>query len=81
MDITIKLFATLSKGRFDEKTMNFSENASILNVIEAIGITSDEAAIIFVNGRHAQIEQRLADGDTVSIFPPIGGGEQSLEFN
>lgn len=78
MDIIVKLFATLSMGRFDEKTMHLPENASVLNLIETVGITSDEAAIVFVNGRHAQMEQRLSEGDTVSIFPPIGGGEHNM---
>jgi len=33
-----------------------------------------EAAIIFVNGKHAGPDHVMLDGDTLSIFPPIGGG-------
>jgi len=30
--------------------------------------------IIFVNSRHADLSSDLSDGDTVSIFPLVGGG-------
>ncbi len=74
MKITVKLFATLRTGRFDEKVIQFSNNITISDTLKEIGITSQEAAIIFVNGRHAEFDQVLYDGDIVSIFPPIGGG-------
>jgi sulfur carrier protein ThiS len=38
------------------------------------GIPEQEAAIIIVNGRRRRPETVLLDGDTVSLFPLIGGG-------
>ena len=74
MIITIKLFATLRDGRFDEAEMLFTEGASVRDALETLALGSDEAAIIFVNGRHADPETILSPGDILSIFPPIGGG-------
>ena len=43
-------------------------------IIRDIGIPEKEVKLIFVNGRHASLEDQLADGDTLALFPPIGGG-------
>lgn len=74
MKITVKLFATLRDGRFDEAELLIAKGASVRVALETLSLGSDEAAIIFVNGRHADTETLLSDGDTLSIFPPIGGG-------
>jgi len=39
-----------------------------------VGIPELDAAIIIVNGRRGLPETVLSDGDTVSLFPLIGGG-------
>ena len=46
----------------------------IQDILNGLAIPVSEAAIIFVNGRHANPEDDLHHADTVSIFPPIGGG-------
>jgi molybdopterin converting factor small subunit len=30
--------------------------------------------LIFINGRNADFNTPLSEGDTVSFFPPVGGG-------
>jgi len=74
MKITINLFATLRNNRFDSAQKDFPSGMTISNVLETLAIPENEAAIIFVNGRHAEPYSELHDGDTLSIFPPIGGG-------
>ena len=39
-----------------------------------LNITEEEPAIIFINGRHSDLDQELKSGDTVSLFPLVGGG-------
>ena len=43
-------------------------------VIDLLQIKRDEVAILLVNGMDGKFDQQLKDGDTVSIFPPVGGG-------
>lgn len=74
MRITVKLFATLRKGRFEIEDREFSERASVGSVMRALKIPRPQAAIVFVNGIHADFGRRLADGDILAIFPPSGGG-------
>ena len=74
MQITIKLFAMLKNGRFDSAQRECPDNTTIQDILNGLAIPVSEAAIIFVNGRHANPEDDLHHADTVSIFPPIGGG-------
>ena len=74
MPITIKLFASLRRGRFDVKEWGYVPGLTCTRIIHDIGIPEKEVRLIFVNGRHASLEDQLADGDTLALFPPIGGG-------
>ena len=74
MKAKIKLFATLRNGRFDISEMNFTEGTTILNVVEQLGIDKKDAAILFINGVHAELDSIINEDDDVAIFPPVGGG-------
>ncbi len=74
MKITVKLFATLRNGRFDENLFDTDPSADIDSILKMVGISREEVAIIFINGRHGDFDSKTAEGDTVSLFPPIGGG-------
>lgn len=43
-------------------------------LIQHLKIPRTDPKIVLVNGIHAEMEKVLADGDRVSIFPPIAGG-------
>ena len=74
MKIIVKLFATLREGRFEENIMDFPEDVKIGQVIRQIALTEKDVNLIFVNGRNADFNTPLSEGDTVSFFPPVGGG-------
>ncbi len=38
------------------------------------GIDRGRALMVLVNGRYAAPGRALADGDVVSVFPPVAGG-------
>ena len=74
MKITVKLFATLRKGRFDKEIRQYPAGIIIKQVIDELNITKDQVAIIFVNNQHANLTQELFEKDVLAFFPPIGGG-------
>jgi sulfur-carrier protein len=74
MRITVKLFATLRIGRFDVEVHEYPAGTTIGRVIESLNIPEREAALLFVDGRHAEPDRELSDGETIAIFPPVGGG-------
>ena len=74
MHVTVKLFATLRKDRFDEKDLELPDGVTAGEIIDMIAIPPTEVTLIFINGRHSMPEAKLVEGDTLALFPPIGGG-------
>jgi molybdopterin converting factor small subunit len=38
-----------------------------------INVAEDQVKLVFINGKKAEASARLADGDQVGLFPPVGG--------
>lgn len=79
MKVTVRLFTTLkrylppgSDGR--SARMDIDEGSTVMDLVESAGIPRDLPHIVMVNSRKASLAQALEDGDTVSLFPAIGGG-------
>ena len=74
MRIRIKLFATLRQGRFEERLVEMAQGATVAEAIASLDIPDREVKVVFVNNRHAARDRELGEGDTLALFPPIGGG-------
>lgn len=74
MKVEIRLFASLRKYGLPQEEMELVEGTTVGNLLEKMGIPPSEVAITLVNGRHAQKELPLNDGETLALFPPIAGG-------
>lgn len=79
MVIELALFAKLStrypvpgSGR-EPRQLEVENGVTLRRLVGDIGLT-EERRITFVNGRHAEDDLVLAEGDRVAIFPPIAGG-------
>jgi molybdopterin converting factor small subunit len=73
MKVKVKLFATLRNGRGKILDMDEQEG-TIIKVADKLEIPEEEIAILLLNGRDAKLSDELTEGDTISIFPPVGGG-------
>jgi sulfur-carrier protein len=74
MRVIVKLFATLREGRFSVETLDLEPGVTVANIVRRLNISEKEAALVLLNNRHADLSAELSDGDTLAIFPPIGGG-------
>lgn len=74
MKVTIKLFATLRNGRGKVLEKNYPQETLIKDIVKDLGIDEKDVAILLKNGISATMDNEPLDGDTLSIFPPIGGG-------
>ena len=72
--ILVKLFATLRRERFDAARREYDSGISVAGVIRSEGLPEKEVTLMLVNGRHVEPKHVLADGDTLALFPPMGGG-------
>ena len=74
MQINLKLFAMFRVGRFAATTRQYPPGTRIAEVIRELQIPEAQIGMIMLNNRHAEPGQQLNDGDTLSLFPLVGGG-------
>jgi len=74
MQITVKLFATFRVGRFSEETRDYPPGTRVTEIIDELHIPEKEIGMIMLNNRHAEPYQELIDGDSLALFPLVGGG-------
>jgi len=74
MLVTVKLFATFRTGRFDVAQQEHPAGTTVGGIVDALGIPRSEIGILMVSGRDVDLELQPAPGDTISIFPLVGGG-------
>ena len=78
MKVQLKLFATLRQYITENDrgicTLEVKEQSSVSDVLEQLGVPTEIPKIILINGMQKQIDDRLLDGDSLSVFPPIAGG-------
>jgi molybdopterin converting factor small subunit len=51
-----------------------ARNTPVGDVLDGLPIPPGEVYTFFVNGRHAERDQPLEEGDVLAIFPAVGGG-------
>jgi sulfur carrier protein ThiS len=84
MDITFKLFATLTDylppeaRRANQVTLALPDGATVLQAYTPFGLPDKMVHLVLVNGRYIAPEHRatevLQPGDALAIWPPIAGG-------
>lgn len=74
MDIEIRLFESLKKHRPEGAKVRLSEGSRVTDLLDALGIPTDDVGILMVNRADGRFDQRLQNGDVVTVIPPIGGG-------
>lgn len=79
MKIEVRLFATLAAYLPDEgdgrsATLEVADPSTVADVIRSLRIPDDTPFLTMLNGRDATLDQPLADGDVLSLFPPLAGG-------
>lgn len=74
MQVTVKLFASFRTGRFSSMPQEFSPGTTAGDAVRILGIPEAEVGVLLVNGRHVELDHGLAEGDTLSVFPLVGGG-------
>lgn len=74
MEITVKLFTTFRTGRFNVENRTYPEGTTVGQIVQELKIPEPELGILMVNARHVDLDRVLADGETLAIFPLVGGG-------
>jgi molybdopterin converting factor small subunit len=46
----------------------------VADVADSLKLPRNELGIMLINSRHVKLERLLEDGDTLALFPLLGGG-------
>jgi sulfur-carrier protein len=74
MNVTVKLFASFRAGRFDIETGDYPSGTTVADVADNLKLPHSELGIMMINNRHVKLDHLLSDGDTLALFPLLGGG-------
>ena len=77
MMLDIRLYATLRQYGADKSgavAVDVPEPLTVEQLLAKLAIPAAEVKIAMVNGVSAELNQVLAAGDRVGLFPPVGGG-------
>ena len=80
MQVTIHLLVSYRRylpeahrasGKYSEE---LAPGTRVADVLAGLAIPPDDPGTCLVNGLHAELDRVLQDGDTLTIFPAVGGG-------
>ncbi len=76
MKVTLKLFAQYRENLFKVKEIELKEGTKAIDVMDMYGITNHKLplGVLMINSRHEDEQTELKDGDTIALFPKVGGG-------
>jgi len=76
MHIKAKFFASLRNNYGKDATYDLKDGSTVSDLFKEMGLPVAITKIVLVNGISVEgnMDYKLADNDTLSIFPPIGGG-------
>lgn len=80
MMVKVKLFSTLRNycpegvELGESFLVTLEEGVTVATLLEILKIPRKEAKIIMINGNNREIDDKIIEGDTIAIFPPVGGG-------
>lgn len=79
MKVEVQLFATLADylpagASGDSVILDVPMATTVADLMRSLGIPDGLECLTVVNGRDAPHEFRLAEGDVLSLFPPLAGG-------
>lgn len=79
VNVSVQLHTILQRqtpeGRLDRLEVELPEGSALADLIEHLEITLDiEDLLLVVNGRTAELDTLLKNGDKVNLIPAISGG-------
>jgi len=74
MQIEVKLFANFQTGRFKSEVRQYAAETTVDMILRELGIEGGGCGVVLVDGRVADRDRLLVDGDVLSVVPLVGGG-------
>ena len=77
MKVDVKCFAGLTGGEtcnyHDATTYELENGNNVNDLLDRVDLPSEKVSFVMVNGKKANTETGLSEGDRVGFFPAVGG--------
>lgn len=74
MKIRVKLYGDFLKYGPEDSYVELRNGSIVDDLLKTLSITERSYIIVLKNEKRSWFEDKLEDGDIVSIFAPVGGG-------
>ncbi|MEE9533861.1 MAG: MoaD/ThiS family protein [Acidimicrobiia bacterium] len=77
MRVTVELQAYLAQYSPDGQAVfeyTLPDGATVQTLVRQLSVPEEMASVIVLNGRSADFDDPLQDGDRVILIPPLSGG-------
>ncbi|WP_458701625.1 MoaD/ThiS family protein [Sulfurospirillum sp. 1307] len=76
INITVKLFAQYREGKFKVQQKVCKSGTTAKDIMDELGITNHKLplGVLMINSVHEKEDYVLQEGDTIALFPKVGGG-------
>jgi molybdopterin converting factor small subunit len=75
INITVKLFAQYREGHFKVEDRTVKKGMCAQEIIDELELEKvSPLGVLMVNARHEKSSYILQEGDTIALFPKVGGG-------
>ena len=54
--------------------LDVPDGATVLTLAGRLSVPDEMATVVVINGRNADVDDELAEGDVVTLIPPLSGG-------
>jgi molybdopterin converting factor small subunit len=74
-EIEIRCYASLKELEPPSAARHpVAPGTTVGQVLAKLKVPVSQIKLVFVNGRKADLNKELRDGDRLGVFPPVGGG-------
>ena len=77
MRVTVETFGLLDPHKPNQRhkvEVQVSDDATVLDVLVHLGVDPDQPWNASINGTLAEDSDRVTEGSSILVFPPISGG-------
>jgi len=79
MRVEIRFYANLSRytagaTKDDTLSLETATGGTVADILREIGVPDEVETTTLIDGRHAQLNAVVGDGDHLDVFPPMSGG-------
>ncbi len=71
---SLRRYLQNSENHIDGDKWDMPEGTTVSNALKMLGLPNWEIKLLLVNGRHANMDSVLSDGDALQVFPLMPGG-------